>query len=134
MMLLSYEIMKTFILVSQSYGLSRQSLSCRSSSFFNNIAMLLHINHRLLCQRLLTVDDICSLNANAVFGRASRDMGSTEELGKGFCKKLYALQGRRNTFYTGHAWAGDYSSMLWQFTKGILAGMFEQSCIGEEID
>jgi hypothetical protein len=48
---------------------------------------------------------------------------SPESLKAGFYKKLYALQGHRNTFYTGHAWAGDYSSVLWQFTEGLLPSM-----------
>jgi hypothetical protein len=41
----------------------------------------------------------------------------------GFYKDLYALQGHRNTFYTGAGWAGDYSSVLWQFTEGVLHEM-----------
>jgi beta-cyclopiazonate dehydrogenase len=48
---------------------------------------------------------------------------SPESLEAGFYKKLYSLQGHRNTFYTGHAWAGDYSSVLWQFTERILPSM-----------
>jgi hypothetical protein len=45
---------------------------------------------------------------------------SPEDLKAGFYKGLYALQGHRDTYYTGSAWAGDYSSILWQFTDGIL--------------
>jgi hypothetical protein len=45
---------------------------------------------------------------------------SSEKPKAGFYKKLYAFQGHRGTFYTGSACAGDYSSILWQFTEGIL--------------
>jgi hypothetical protein len=46
---------------------------------------------------------------------------SAEELKAGFYKKLYALQGRRSTFYTGAAWTSDVTSTLWVFTEqGIL--------------
>jgi hypothetical protein len=48
---------------------------------------------------------------------------SPESVQTGFYKRLYALQGQMNTFYTGHAWAGDYSSVLWQFTESILPSM-----------
>lgn len=46
---------------------------------------------------------------------------STEELKAGFFKKLYALQGRRSTFFTGAAWTSDFTSIVWLFTEtGIL--------------
>lgn len=48
---------------------------------------------------------------------------STEDLKAGFYKKLYALQGLRGTYYTGGAWASDYSSTLWQFTDAILPAL-----------
>jgi hypothetical protein len=45
---------------------------------------------------------------------------SEEELRAGFYKKLYALQGRRSTFYTGAAWTADYTSIIWLFTETTL--------------
>ncbi|KAH6671152.1 putative FAD dependent oxidoreductase [Halenospora varia] len=39
----------------------------------------------------------------------------------GFYLDLYALQGKQNTFWTGHAWAMDESSILWAFTEGVMA-------------
>jgi hypothetical protein len=49
---------------------------------------------------------------------------STEELKSGFFKKLYALQGRSSTFYTGAAWTMDYSAAVWLFTEvGVLPQM-----------
>lgn len=45
-------------------------------------------------------------------------------LKSGFYKKLYALQGHRDTYYTGHAWTGDYSSQLWEFTERVIVSMF----------
>ena len=38
----------------------------------------------------------------------------------GFYKKLYALQGQRNTYYTGAAFQAHDSSLIWQFTEGLL--------------
>ncbi|KAM0347656.1 hypothetical protein ACHAPU_004669 [Fusarium lateritium] len=52
---------------------------------------------------------------------------SPKELKAGFFNKLYALQGQRNTFWTGLAWAPDYTPILWDFTEKlfpqILAGI-----------
>lgn len=38
----------------------------------------------------------------------------------GFYRKLYALQGRNRTFYTGAAFHTHDSSLLWQFTEALL--------------
>ncbi|KAI8940626.1 hypothetical protein NX059_001898 [Plenodomus lindquistii] len=35
----------------------------------------------------------------------------------GFYADLYALQGQGSTFWTGNAWASDYSPLLWAFTE-----------------
>lgn len=48
---------------------------------------------------------------------------SPEDMKAGFYKKLYALQGLRGTYYTGGAWASDYSSTLWQFTDALLPAL-----------
>ncbi|RGP64225.1 amine oxidase [Fusarium sporotrichioides] len=45
---------------------------------------------------------------------------SPKELAAGFYKKLYALQGQRNTFWTGLTWAPDYTPILWDFTEKLL--------------
>ena len=45
---------------------------------------------------------------------------SADAIRKGFYTKLYALQGERNTFWTGAAFNAHDSSMLWVFTEGIL--------------
>lgn len=44
-------------------------------------------------------------------------MVSPEEIADGFYKKLWDLQGRRSTFYTGAAWQSQDSTMLWNFTE-----------------
>ncbi|KAF5527188.1 Beta-cyclopiazonate dehydrogenase [Colletotrichum aenigma] len=49
---------------------------------------------------------------------------STDAIKSGFYKKLYALQGKRSTYYTGNAWCSDYSPLLWAFTdKRILPSL-----------
>lgn len=45
---------------------------------------------------------------------------SADAIKNGFYSKLYALQGERNTFWTGAAFNAHDSSMLWVFTEGIL--------------
>ncbi|KAF5645818.1 amine oxidase [Fusarium tjaetaba] len=51
----------------------------------------------------------------------------SQELEGGFYNKIYALQGQRNTFWTGLTWAPDYTPILWDFTEKlfpqILAGL-----------
>ena len=46
-----------------------------------------------------------------------------EAIAGGFYKRLYALQGQRHTWYTGAAFHVHDSSLLWQFTEGLLPGI-----------
>lgn len=50
---------------------------------------------------------------------------SAEELKAGFFNKLYGLQGRRCTFFTGLTWAPDYTPILWDFTETLLPQIVE---------
>lgn len=50
---------------------------------------------------------------------------SPAELKDGFFNKLYALQGQRNTFWTGLTWAPDYTPILWDFTEKLLPQIVE---------
>jgi hypothetical protein len=43
-----------------------------------------------------------------------------EKLKAGFYQELYALQGRRSTFYTGGAWSADFTTILWEFNNQYL--------------
>ncbi|KAG6017754.1 hypothetical protein E4U54_003940 [Claviceps lovelessii] len=43
-----------------------------------------------------------------------------QEVRDGFYKKLYALQGLQNTYYTGYTFCTDYSSVLWNYTASVL--------------
>jgi hypothetical protein len=45
---------------------------------------------------------------------------SVEQLKSGFVQDLYALQGHKNTWYTGGLWCPDYSSNVWAFTDTVL--------------
>lgn len=38
-----------------------------------------------------------------------------EEVRNGFYKKLYTLQGERSTWFTGRAWTGQFTTILWEF-------------------
>ena len=48
---------------------------------------------------------------------------SKEAIQGGFYKKLYALQGQQHTWYTGAAFHTYDSSLLWQFTEGLIPGI-----------
>ncbi|KAG5926529.1 hypothetical protein E4U42_003179 [Claviceps africana] len=43
-----------------------------------------------------------------------------DEVRDGFYRKLYALQGLQNTYYTGYTFCMDYSSVLWEYTSSVL--------------
>ncbi|PFH56848.1 hypothetical protein XA68_15855 [Ophiocordyceps unilateralis] len=45
---------------------------------------------------------------------------SVEHLRAGFYRRLYALQGRADTFYTGNSLCSDYSSLLWAYTDEVI--------------
>ncbi|RYP15563.1 hypothetical protein DL765_005601 [Monosporascus sp. GIB2] len=45
---------------------------------------------------------------------------SVEEIKGGFYKKLYALQGRRSTFYTGRAFTAGFTTILWEYNDQYL--------------
>jgi NAD(P)-binding Rossmann-like domain len=79
------------------------------------------------------VDQINRLAANGNFPAAETDFlywadhtpyrlyTSVDEIRNGFYKKLYALQGTKNTFWSGAAWITHDSSLIWAFTEGLLA-------------
>jgi hypothetical protein len=57
----------------------------------------------------------------AISNHSSVEWGqSVEQLEAGFIQELYALQGHRNTWYTGGLWCPDYSSNVWAFTDTVL--------------
>ncbi|PQE23377.1 amine flavin-containing superfamily protein [Rutstroemia sp. NJR-2017a WRK4] len=43
-----------------------------------------------------------------------------DQIEKGFYRDLYALQGQRGTWYTGAAFHTHDSSLLWEFTEGVI--------------
>jgi hypothetical protein len=45
---------------------------------------------------------------------------SNTDITNGFYRHLIALQGKRNTFYTGGAFHTQDSAMLWRFTENLL--------------
>ncbi len=45
---------------------------------------------------------------------------SAKDIKDEFYKKLYALQGSRNTYWTGAAWRAEDSSLLWKFSEDIV--------------
>ncbi|KAK3370514.1 hypothetical protein B0H63DRAFT_402353 [Podospora didyma] len=45
---------------------------------------------------------------------------SVQQIKDGFVQDLYALQGHRDTWYTGGLWCPDYSSNVWAFTDTVL--------------
>ncbi|KAH8427481.1 amine oxidase, flavin-containing superfamily [Aspergillus melleus] len=51
---------------------------------------------------------------------------SSEAIRDGFYRKLYGLQGRRSTFYSGAAFHAHDSALLWRFTKEIVGDLVEE--------
>jgi hypothetical protein len=51
---------------------------------------------------------------------------SAQELKGGWMQKLYSLQGRRSTWYTGAAWASPFQTELWAFNELLLPKMLEE--------
>ncbi|PKX96386.1 amine oxidase, flavin-containing superfamily [Aspergillus novofumigatus IBT 16806] len=49
---------------------------------------------------------------------------SADKIAKGFYRNLYALQGQRNTYYTGAAFHTHDSAAVWRFTDNLLKTMF----------
>ncbi|KAF6823866.1 amine oxidase [Colletotrichum plurivorum] len=45
---------------------------------------------------------------------------SGDKLEAGFVTDLYALQGRRSTFFTGGAWSAQFTTILWEFNNRFL--------------
>jgi len=50
---------------------------------------------------------------------------SAEDIQDRFYDKLYALQGYRNTWYTGAAMMSHNSGELWNFTAALLPGIID---------
>lgn len=50
---------------------------------------------------------------------------SADDLRAGFIQKLNALQGRRNTWYTGAAFSAGFATVLWEYNKVLLPRVVE---------
>lgn len=50
---------------------------------------------------------------------------SADDLRAGFIQQLYALQGRRSTYYTGAAFSAGFSTVLWAFNEELLPRLIE---------
>lgn len=48
---------------------------------------------------------------------------SSADIKNGFYKKLYSIQGTKSTFYSGLAFASDYSALLWAYTEKVIQEM-----------
>ena len=44
----------------------------------------------------------------------------------GFYERMYGLQGKRGTWWTGAAWLTQDSTLLWKFTEGVLARLVKE--------
>ncbi|PGH23599.1 hypothetical protein AJ80_02380 [Polytolypa hystricis UAMH7299] len=50
---------------------------------------------------------------------------SPEAIRDGFYRNLTALQGKRNTWYTGNTWMSPHSAAMWNFTEALLPRIME---------
>ncbi|KAM5353579.1 hypothetical protein ACJ41O_000229 [Fusarium nematophilum] len=85
----------------------------------------------LALQPLTTIDEAGTYDIGSPSLVAFASHGATvpkvsaKELKNGFFNKLYALQGKRSTFWTGLTWAPDYTPILWDFTDKLLPQIVE---------
>jgi hypothetical protein len=63
----------------------------------------------------------------AISNHSSVEWGQAvaDRLESGFIQDLYALQGHKDTWYTGGLWCPDYSSNVWAFTDTVLPKLLE---------
>ncbi|KAE8417923.1 hypothetical protein BDV36DRAFT_283382 [Aspergillus pseudocaelatus] len=61
----------------------------------------------------------------AVFGNHNPTslMVGVEDIRDGFYRRVYDLQGKRGTFWTGLTLVSDYSALLWQYTESVVGEM-----------
>lgn len=50
---------------------------------------------------------------------------TADDLKAGFYNQLYALQGKRSTYWTGLTWAPDYTPILWDFNEKLFPQILE---------
>lgn len=48
---------------------------------------------------------------------------SVEDIREGFYDRLFRIQGRRATWWSGLTWAPDYSSIIWEYTDQVVQSM-----------
>ncbi|KAK4228860.1 hypothetical protein QBC38DRAFT_136202 [Podospora fimiseda] len=48
---------------------------------------------------------------------------SANDIKNGYYAELFGLQGQKSTFWTGAAWRAQDSSMLWEFTQGLIGSI-----------
>lgn len=48
----------------------------------------------------------------------------SDQIAKGFYNKLFALQGKRNTYYTGAAFVTHSSAAIWNYTDELVTGIW----------
>lgn len=51
---------------------------------------------------------------------------SWDQIAKGFYKKLFALQGQRNTYWTGAAFVTHNSAAIWNYTDQLVTKMWSE--------
>ncbi|PQE15147.1 amine oxidase flavin-containing superfamily protein [Rutstroemia sp. NJR-2017a BVV2] len=89
------------------------------SDDFVKAEMLATINRLQLPNKTATTPEIVAYSRHTPFGLW---VGS-DAIEKGFYRDLYALQGQRNTWYTGAAFHTHDSALLWEFTEGLIANI-----------
>lgn len=85
--------------------------------------------HALITESVLRLDTVGTLNTTTPEFAAYKSHTPfeltvpKEAIAAGFYKELYALQGQRYTWYMGAAFHTHDSSLLWEFTEGLIPGI-----------
>lgn len=70
--------------------------------------------------------DIEDFNTRAIVNHGLMHLrASADDIRNGFIQDLYALQGRRSTWYTGAAWSVQYTTLLWDFNEIVLPKLLD---------
>jgi hypothetical protein len=77
--------------------------------------------HRMCISRDFNTTALCDAHIVTLASHSPYDLQvSARDIEDGFYQQLYALQGKKRTFYTGAAFAGHDSGELWDFTEELL--------------
>lgn len=108
------------------------------TGFQDNTSVVYYAAHERIEPEAVKADTVATLErlaAGGVIGESDTEFlelfdhphvrmyVSGDDVRDGFYSRLYALQGLRNTYWTGAAWVTQASSPIWDFTKSVVSDL-----------